>query len=276
MSFRMMGMQLDRPRVMGILNVTPDSFSDGGDFAAPQAALAQAQALAQHCDIIDIGGESTRPGSQEVPEAQEIARTAPVIRAIRDAGIKTAISIDTRKAAVAAAALDAGADLVNDVSGFEFDPDMADLCARRDVPVCLMHAKGLPDTMQDDPSYGDVVAEVFDYLRERIGFAGGKGIVKDAILADPGIGFGKTVDHNLSLMRHLDRFHDLGCPLLLGASRKTFIGKIGGAEAPKDRMPGSLAVALWAAQQGAHVIRVHDAAETVQALRLWHAMETAK
>lgn len=270
------GLSLDRPRVMGILNVTPDSFSDGGDFAAPEAALAQARRLALSCDIIDIGGESTRPGSETVPEADEIARTAPVIAAIRSAGITTPISIDTRKAAVAAAALDAGADMVNDVSAFVYDPDMADLVARRAVPVCLMHARGLPQDMQDDPQYGDVVDEVYDQLAERISFAQSRGIALARILSDPGIGFGKTGAHNLRLMHHLDRFHDLGCPLLLGASRKRFIGEVAGVEVPKDRMPGSLAVALWAAEKGAHIIRVHDTVETTQALRLWQAMEAAR
>lgn len=270
------GLSLDRPRVMGILNVTPDSFSDGGDFATPEAALAQAWRLAQSCDIIDIGGESTRPGSATVSEADEIARTAPVIAAMRSAGITTPISIDTRKAAVAAAALDAGADLVNDVSAFVYDPDMADLVARRAVPVCLMHAQGLPQDMQDDPHYGDVVDEVYDHLAERIGFAQSRGIALARILSDPGIGFGKTCAHNLRLMHHLDRFHDLGCPLLLGASRKRFIGEVAGVETPKDRMPGSLAVALWAAEKGAHIIRVHDTVETTQALCLWQAMEAAR
>lgn len=270
------GLAMDRPRIMGILNVTPDSFSDGGDFAAPEAALAQARALADVSDIIDIGGESTRPGSDEVPEAEEIARTVPVIAAIRDAGITTPISIDTRKAAVAEAALDAGADIVNDVAAFTFDPALADLVAERGVPVCLMHAQGLPDTMQENPHYGDVQAEVYHHLAERIEFAAACGIAHEAIIADPGIGFGKTTTHNLVLMRHLAAFHGLGVPLLLGASRKRFIGEIGGGAEPKARMPGSVSVALWAAAQGAQIIRVHDAAETRQALDLWQAMEKGK
>lgn len=267
------GLSLDRPRVMGILNVTPDSFSDGGDFATPEAALAQAWRLAQSCDIIDIGGESTRPGSATVSEADEIARTAPVIAAMRSAGITTPISIDTRKCAVAEAALSAGADIVNDVSAFTFDADLADLVAARGVPVCLMHAQGLPDTMQDDPHYGDVVAEVHDHLAARIAFATARGIDRARIIADPGIGFGKTTAHNLALLRHLERFRTLDVPLLVGASRKRFIGEIGGAEAPRDRMPGSLAVALWAAARGADIVRVHDAAATRQALDLWMAMQ---
>lgn len=274
--FTLCGIPLDRPRIMGILNVTPDSFSDGGDFHAPESALVQALALSQTCDVIDIGGESTRPGAAEVPEAEEIARTAPVIRAIREAGIETPISIDTRKTVVAKAALDAGADMVNDVSAFTFDPGLADLVAARAVPVCIMHAQGLPQDMQDDPRYADVVAEVHDHLAQRIAFAESRGIARAHIVVDPGIGFGKTTAHNLSLMHHLGRLNDLECPILLGASRKRFIGEIGSAPEPKDRMPGSLAVALWAASHGAHVIRVHDAIETRQALRLWHAMETAR
>lgn len=268
----LLGLPLDRPRIMGILNVTPDSFSDGGDFDAPQAALARARALAEDCDILDIGGESTRPGAGEVPVEEEIRRTAPVIKAIRAAGITTPISIDTRKARVAEAALDAGADMVNDVSALTFDPDLADLCAERGVPVCLMHAKGLPDTMQDNPVYEDVVGEVFDHLSARIGFAVSRGIDPARIVTDPGIGFGKTLDHNLTLLHHLPVFHGLGAPVLLGASRKRFIGTLGAAEAAKDRLGGSLAVALHGASCGVHILRVHDTRQTSQALKLWAAM----
>lgn len=267
---------LDRPRVMGILNVTPDSFSDGGDHASLGAAVARARAMAaEGVDIIDIGGESTRPGAAEVPAHEEIARTAPVIRAIRAAGVSTPISIDTRKAAVAEAALDAGADLVNDVSALGFDPSLARLCAERDVPVVLMHAQGLPETMQNDPRYGDVVGEVFAHLAERIEVAVDAGIAFERIITDPGIGFGKTVEHNLALLRNLSVFHDLGAPVLLGASRKRFIGTIGGAAQAKDRLGGSLSVALHAAAQGVQILRVHDTAETIQALRLFVALNEA-
>ena len=263
------GLTLDRPRIMGILNVTPDSFSDGGDLSTVDAALKRARAMAGDADILDIGGESTRPGAEEVPVAEEIARTAPVIAAIRDAGIDTPISIDTRKAAVAAAALDAGASMVNDVSAMSYDPDMAALVAERDVPICLMHAQGDPKTMQKNPSYGDVVKEVFAYLGARAQAAIDAGIAPANVIADPGIGFGKTLEHNLAILRDLAAFHDLGCPLLLGASRKRFIGTLGQAPEPRDRMAGSIAVALHAATQGVHILRVHDVKETRQALRLF-------
>ena len=267
------GLTLDRPRVMGILNVTPDSFSDGGDFSGRAAAVARAREMAEEgVDIIDIGGESTRPGAAEVSPAEEIARTAPVIAEIRAAGVTTPISIDTRKAAVAEAALDAGADIVNDVAAFTFDPDLAGLCATRGVPVVLMHAKGTPATMQRDPSYADVVSEVLDFLEERIVFAEGQGIARARIVTDPGIGFGKTGAHNIALLRHLSAFHDLGAPVLLGASRKRFIGALGGAAEAKDRLGGSLAIALDAAAQGVQILRVHDTQATIQALRLFAAL----
>lgn len=266
------GIPLDQPRIMGILNVTPDSFSDGGDLASVSSAVARARAMQGKADILDIGGESTRPGAGEVPAAEEIARVVPAIRAIRDAGIAAPISIDTRKAAVAAAALDAGADMVNDVSALGFDSEMAPLVAERGVPVCLMHARGDPATMQKDPRYGNVLLDVYDFLAERVAFAVAAGIGRDRIITDPGIGFGKTLGHNLELLRHLSLFHDLGLPILLGASRKRFIGTIGGAEAAKERMPGSLAVALHAAAQGAQIIRVHDVVETAQALALHLAL----
>ncbi len=261
---------------MGILNVTPDSFSDGGgDHVTLETAVARARAMARDADILDIGGESTRPGAAEVSIDEEIRRTAPVIEAIRAAGMTTPISIDTRKARVAEAALDAGgANMVNDVSAFLFDPELADLVADRDVPVCLMHTQGSPETMQADPRYDNVLFDVYDHLEERISAACVSGIQRDRIIVDPGIGFGKTLDHNLSLLRGLSLFHDLGLPILLGgASRKRFIGTIGGADEAKDRMAGgSVAVALFAAQQGAQILRVHDTFETRQALDLHLAM----
>lgn len=266
------GLTLDRPRVMGILNVTPDSFSDGGDHAGLEAAVARATQMANEADILDIGGESTRPGAADVDIAEEIRRTAPVIEAIRAAGITTPISIDTRKARVAEAALDAGADMVNDVAAFTHDPELAALCAERDVPVCLMHAKGTPADMQKNPTYDDVLEEVIAFLEERIDFAVGQGIARERIVTDPGIGFGKTQAHNITLLQNLAAFHDLGLPVLLGASRKRFIGDIGGAPEAKDRMAGSLAVALHAAFEGVHIIRVHDTYETTQALRMFAAL----
>ena len=262
------GLTLDVPRVMGILNVTPDSFSDGGNLGTVQAAVARAQAMADHADILDIGGESTRPGAVEVSVAEEIDRTAPVIQAIRAAGITTPISIDTRKAKVAQAALGAGANMVNDVSALRFDPDMAGVVATAGCPVCLMHSQGLPDNMQDNPAYDAVVFDVFDHLSEQIAIAEAAGISRDMIITDPGIGFGKTLQHNVSLLRDLAIYHDLGLPILLGASRKRFIGTISGEDDAAARLGGSLAVALHGAAQGAQILRVHDVKETRQALDL--------
>jgi len=266
------GLALDQPRIMGILNVTPDSFSDGGQFDALESAVKRAAEMAQSADILDIGGESTRPGAAYVPVAEEIRRTAPVIRAIRAAGITAPISIDTRKAAVAAAALDAGAEMVNDVSGLTHDPAMAALVAAAQVPVCVMHAQGDPATMQDAPRYDDVVWDVFSWLENRIAAATKAGIRRENIIIDPGIGFGKTLQHNLSILQQLSLYHDLGSPILLGASRKRFIGTIGGAAQTSDRMPGSVAVALHGAAQGVQILRVHDATETRQALSLQQAV----
>jgi dihydropteroate synthase len=266
------GLGVDRPRIMGILNVTPDSFSDGGRFLAPDAALAQAQAMAQGADVLDIGGESTRPGAAEVAVAEEVARTAPVIAALRAGGLTAPVSIDTRKAAVAQAALAAGAGIVNDVAAMGFDPAMAATVAQAGAPVILMHSVKTPATMQDDPRYDDVLLDVFDFLKARIAVADSAGIPRARIMVDPGIGFGKTAAHNLTLIRGLSLFHDLGVPVLLGASRKRFIGTIGREDVAEARMPGSVAVALAGVAQGAQMLRVHDVAETRQALRLWQAV----
>lgn len=266
------GMAMDRPRIMGILNVTPDSFSDGGRFLAPEAALTQAQVMARGADVLDIGGESTRPGAAEVELAEEVARTAPVIAALRAGGLEVPISIDTRKAAVAKAALAAGAGIVNDVAAMGFDPAMAGVVAAAGAPIILMHAVKTPATMQDDPRYDDVLLDVYDFLKDRIAVAEAAGIPRARIMVDPGIGFGKTAAHNLTLIRGLSLFHDLGVPVLLGASRKRFIGTIGGEDQADRRMPGSVAVALAGVAQGAQVLRVHEVAETRQALRLWQAV----
>lgn len=268
------GLEMDRPRLMGILNVTPDSFSDGGRFLGAEAAVAQARAMAEGAEIIDIGGESTRPGAAEVPVEDEIARTVPVIRALREGGLTAPVSIDTRKAPVAEAALEAGATIVNDVSAFDFDPALGPLVARTAAPVVLMHAQGVPATMQDNPLYGDVLLDVYDALAARLARAEALGIDRSRIVLDPGIGFGKTQAHNLALLRGLSLFHGLGCPILLGTSRKRFIGSIGGAEKPQDRAPGSIATALEGVAQGVQIVRVHDVAETRQALRLWQALNT--
>jgi dihydropteroate synthase len=265
------GLSMDRPRLMGILNVTPDSFSDGGNFTSLEAAVAHGRKIARAAEILDIGGESTRPGAQEVPVATEIARTVPVIEALRSGGLRGPISIDTRKAMVAIAAIKAGATLVNDVSGLEFDPALRPFIAKQRLPFVLMHAKGTPQTMQDDPSYTDVLLDVYDDLASRMAHAEYMGIPRSNIAIDPGIGFGKTTAHNLALIRRISLFHSLGCPILLGASRKRFIGSIGEAEAPAARVPGSLAVALEGFAQGVQIARVHDVAETRQALRLWQA-----
>lgn len=267
------GLPLDRPRIMGILNVTPDSFSDGGlHDDAEAAAAAGAAMVAAGADLLDVGGESTRPGAAEVTVAEEISRVVPVIRALRAQAVPVPVSIDTRKAAVAAAALDAGADMVNDVSALGHDPAMAGLVAARGVPVCLMHAKGSPETMQRDPRYADVLAEVFDMLAASVTRAEAAGIPRAHILADPGIGFGKTAAHNIALLRGLSLFHDLGCALLVGVSRKSFIGAIAGERDAARRAPGSIALGLEALRQGAQVLRVHDVAETRQAVALWQAV----
>ncbi|MGH1466892.1 MAG: dihydropteroate synthase [Cognatishimia sp.] len=267
-----MGLSMQQPQTMGILNVTPDSFSDGGQHNAPKAAIARSREMVrQGATLIDVGGESTRPGSNLVAIEDEIARTAPVIEAVAAAAIAP-ISIDTRKAPVAKAALAAGAGLINDVAGFTYDADLAPLAAAKAVPVCVMHAQGDPATMQDDPRYDDVLLDVYDFLEAQVGYLTGLGIPRGQIVVDPGIGFGKTTTHNLAILARLSLFHALGCPILLGASRKRFIGTIGDAAEAAARMPGSLAVALAGVAQGVQFLRVHDVAETTQALRLWQAV----
>lgn len=265
-------LDMSRPVVMGILNVTPDSFSDGGQHNAPKAAIAAAQAMAeQGAHLLDIGGESTRPGAEVVPVEDEINRTAPVIAALTADALPIPISIDTRKATVAQAALDAGARLVNDVAGFTYDPELAPLCAARGAPVCVMHAQGDPATMQRDPQYENVLLDVYDFLDARIAALEATGIPRAQIIADPGIGFGKTQAHNLALLNRISLFHGLGVPILLGASRKRFIGTLGNAPDAQARAPGSIAVALAALEQGVQILRVHDVAETTQAIALWRA-----
>lgn len=270
----LVGLTLERPRLMGILNVTPDSFSDGGEYFAPDAALSHAREMAEAgADILDIGGESTRPGAADVPVTDEIARTQPLIRALREGGLTTPISIDTRKKPVAEAALAAGADFINDVSALSHDPALAEVCAAAQVPVCLMHAQGTPRDMQDDPHYENVLLDVYDMLAARIAAAEAAGLDRRNIVVDPGIGFGKTVAHNLALIRGLSLFHGLGCPILLGASRKRFIGTLSGAPGGAARMPGSIASALAGVAQGAQIVRGHDVGETRQGLDLWESIE---
>lgn len=268
----MAGLSFEAPRIMGILNVTPDSFSDGGDFTAPEAALKHArEMLADGADILDIGGESTRPGADVVPIEQEVARTAQVISSIRDA-LEASVSIDTRNAKTAEAAIKAGADLINDVSAFSHDPDMLAVAVKTAAPVCLMHAQGVPKTMQAEPRYDDVLLDVYDYLAGRIQIAEAAGIPRVRIMIDPGIGFGKRPEHNLALLSDISLFHALGCVILLGASRKKFIADITGAQSAKDRTFGSVAIAQMAVTQGVQVVRVHDIKPTKQAIAMQMAI----
>lgn len=270
------GLTFDTPRIMGILNVTPDSFSDGGDFSAPEAAMKHARDMViDGADILDIGGESTRPGADVVPVDLEISRTAPVISAIRSE-MQTPVSIDTRNAAAAQAAINAGANLINDVSAFSHDADMAGVAADTAAPVCLMHAQGAPKTMQDAPSYEDVLLDVYDYLEARIQMAEAAGIPRARIMIDPGIGFGKRPEHNLLLLQNISLFHALGCVILLGASRKKFIGDITGTASAKDRTFGSVAVAILAVTQGVQMMRVHDIKPTKQAISMQMAITMTK
>ncbi|MGC8203883.1 dihydropteroate synthase [Aliiroseovarius sp. PTFE2010] len=270
------GLPMGRPHLMGILNVTPDSFSDGGQFTDLDTTIAHArQMVADGAAILDVGGESTRPGADFVPADEEIARTAPVIQALGKA-MSVPVSIDTRKAQVAARAITSGAKIVNDVSALSYDPDMGTACAKAQVPVCLMHAQGDPKTMQDAPTYDDVLLDVYDYLAARIALAEEAGINRANICVDPGIGFGKTLAHNLELLSRISLFHSLGCPVLLGASRKRFIGTLTGVKQAASRMPGSVGVALAAASQGVQIIRVHDIPQTYQALTTWRAATVGK
>jgi dihydropteroate synthase len=263
----------ERTLVMGILNTTPDSFYDGGRHEGTPAAVRHGMRLiAEGADILDVGGESTRPGSEPVPTEEEIKRIVPVIAALRAKNDKIPISVDTKKADVARAALDAGADIVNDVSALRADPDMALVCAERGAPVCLMHMQGTPADMQHDPRYAsDVVFEICAFLEERIHTAVSSGIALEKILLDPGIGFGKTLDHNLEILRRLPELRSLGRPVIAGASRKRFIGELT-KQLPEKRIEGSLAAAVVAAGGGAQIVRVHDVAATRKALAVADAV----
>jgi len=269
------GVTMDRPRVMGILNVTPDSFSDGGQLATDAGLrldTIQSRACAMveaGADILDIGGESTRPGAKEVPVPEEIARIVPAIEALRAGGVTLPISLDTRKAAVAEAGFAAGATILNDVSGFGFDPALGPWAAREQVPTCLMHAQGTPETMQANPQYDDALLDIYDALEAMVVRAEALGLTRAQIMVDPGIGFGKTRAHTLAILRGLSLFHGLGCPILLGVSRKSFIGALTGTDRAADRDPGSLALGLAAIEHGVQILRVHDVAGTCQGLTLW-------
>lgn len=259
-------------RLMGIVNVTPDSFSDGGQFATTMAAIDHGlRLLDEGADILDVGGESTRPGSETVPLDIELKRVLPVIEGLAQR-TKVPISIDTRKPQVMAQAAMAGARIINDVSALTYAPDAAETAARTGLPVILMHAQGDPKTMQQKPVYGDVVADVTAFLQARMGAAIAAGVPREQIVLDPGIGFGKTVAHNVMLLQNIDALHRLGAAVLIGASRKSFIGHLTGASTAADRLPGSLAVALWARQNHVGMLRVHDVAETRQALTVWDAL----
>jgi dihydropteroate synthase len=266
------GLSLDRPRIMGIVNVTPDSFSDGGSFATGEAAIAHGLRLVEEgADILDIGGESTRPGSEPVALEEELRRVMPVLEGLR-ARTRTPISIDTRKAAVMRRAAAAGADILNDVSALSHDPDALGAACESGLPVVLMHAQGEPKTMNDNPQYEDVVLDVFDYLEQRIAACEAAGIPKSRLVADPGIGFGKHLHHNVAVLSAMSLYHGLGVPVLLGASRKKLIGQLCNVEAPKERVPGSIAAALSAVAQGVQIVRAHDVAATRQALAVWQAV----
>jgi dihydropteroate synthase len=250
-----------RPRIMGILNVTPDSFSDGGEWFDFDEAVDHGRLLVDEgADILDVGGESTRPGAEPVSLDEELRRVVPAVRALRDAGAQ--LSVDTMKLAVAEAAVDAGATFVNDVTAFRHEPEMAGFVADRGCDCCLMHMLGEPRTMQRDPRYGDVVADVSAFLEERIAFAVGEGVREDKILVDPGIGFGKTLEHNLELLRRLHEIAALGFPVVIGTSRKSFLALLTGREDPHERVAATLATTVLALERGATVFRVHDVAPT--------------
>lgn len=262
--------------VMGIVNVTPDSFYDGGKrFDTGRAADDAVEMIDFGAEILDIGGESTRPGAQPVTLDEELRRVLPVIRELRKR-CSVPISVDTYKEAVARAALDEGADIVNDISALRFDPAMAALVANEGVPLILMHMQGVPRTMQREPHYQDVLREVRDFLAERVRAAKQAGIAQEEIIIDPGIGFGKTLAHNLVLLKNLQSLNSLGQPLLIGVSRKAFIGKILNAAGPEERLEGSVAAAVSAALNGANILRVHDVSETVRALRVIDAIRLGR
>lgn len=267
------GLSYDRPRIMGILNVTPDSFSDGGILNSTQKAIEQGMTfLSEGADILDIGGESTRPGASPVSADEEASRVLPVIEGLIAHGCDAPISVDTRNAAVARQAIQAGARLFNDVSALTHDP--ASLNIATEAPaICLMHAQGDPQTMQQNPEYDDVLLDVYDFLEYRISACEMVGVGPERIIVDPGIGFGKTLAHNMALLRGLSVFQALGCPVMLGVSRKGTIGHLSGEPDAAKRAPGSIAAGLAGLESGAQILRVHDVAGTVQAVRVWSAIK---
>ncbi len=264
------GMAANKPLIMGVLNVTPDSFSDGGKYASTEAAISHGEALLQAgADIIDVGGESTRPGAAPVDPTEEARRVVPVVKALAQRGAK--ISIDTRHAKVMAEAIAAGAVIVNDVSALA-DPEALGVIAASTASLIIMHMQGQPSTMQREPTYVWAPGDVYDFLKTRIALCTAKGISMDRLSVDPGIGFGKTDVHNAAIIDHLAMFHGLGCVLTFGASRKSFISRMSQGEGPEARLAGSLVVAVMAAERGAHIQRVHDVAETRQALAVWQRL----
>lgn len=262
------------PKIMGILNVTPDSFSDGGmNFDTDKAIQRAVEMVQEGADILDIGGESTRPGADAVSVEEEIRRIAPVVEGCRSLNVE--ISIDTRKKPVMAAALAAGATMINDVSALEYDHKSLGFVASSDVPICLMHSSADPKVMQLNPKYQHVLLDVIDYLNSRIAICEAIGIKRNRIIVDPGIGFGKTVDHNLKLIKGLSFLQSMGCDILLGASRKSFIGRLGSDVQTENKVGGSIAAALYGVISGVQILRVHDVAETRQAVKLWHSIGLA-
>jgi dihydropteroate synthase len=261
--------EYSKPLIMGILNVTPDSFSDGGKFVNPEDAVLQAEALIEDgADIIDVGGESTRPGAQKVGIEEEMDRVIPVIEKIKEE-FPVLVSVDTYKDRVArAAVLEGGADIVNDISGMRFTDQMVSTIAELDVPVILMHIKGTPENMQKDPSYQDVIGEIKQYFRERINYVFAKGIKKEKIIIDPGIGFGKRLQDNIEIIRRLEEFRQFDCPILIGLSRKTFLGQITGEDTPIDREAETITANLISILNGASIIRVHNVENAVKSLKV--------
>ena len=265
------GLPLDKPLLMGIVNVTPDSFSDGGQFSNTQNAIDHALRLEDEgANILDIGGESTRPGSETVSVSDELKRVLPVIEALKNRA-SAKLSIDTRKAEVMQNAHQCGANIVNDVSALSYDPESLAFVAKSQLPVILMHAQGDPKTMQNNPVYENVISELIDYFNERIKTCLTAGILKENIALDPGIGFGKTLEHNIQIFSKLEKLRELGCPILMGTSRKSFIGMISGEKDPQKRLAGSIASVLWSLEKGANIFRVHDVSETRQAIEVWNA-----
>lgn len=261
--------EFNNTKIMGILNATPDSFFEGSRVNGVEIALKRAlKMIEEGADILDIGGESTRPGSEPVSEEEEIKRVIPVIEAIRKVNKEIVISVDTYRAKTAELAVQAGADIINDISAMMFDEDMVNVVKKYDVPVILMHIKGTPKNMQNNPHYDDVVKEVYEFLDERINFAKNNGISKDKIIVDPGIGFGKLFEHNIELIKNIEKFKELGCPVLLAHSRKSSIGVALGNLPPEERLEGTIAISCYAVLKGIEMVRVHDVKENKRAVKM--------